>query len=56
MQSTFLGNAEFASFIRQLSLVQGPGDVSADSTVASFNSDKYSVTLSTGTFHFLLRY
>lgn len=55
-QSTFLGNAEFANFIRQLSAVQSAADVGSEPSVASFHADKYSVTLSTGTFHFLLRF
>ena len=54
-QSTFLGNAEFASFIRQLSPVVSPADVLNDPAVSAFHAARYSVTLSNRTFAFLMR-
>lgn len=55
-QSTFLGNPNFASFIRLLSNINAAEDISKDEAVSAFESTKYSVTLSNKTFHYLIRY
>ena len=54
--TTFLGNAEFAKFIHQLSQVLTPEAVASDEAVAAFQANKYSVTLSNQTYHYLNRY
>ena len=56
MQSTFLGNPNFASFIRVLSNVMTSEDIQREESVTTFLSTKYSVTLSNRTFHYLMRY
>jgi len=55
-QNTFLGNPNFASFIRILNNILTPEDIQREETVATFLSSKYSVTLSNRTFHYLMRY
>lgn len=55
-QSTFLGNAEFANFLRQLSSVTLPEELARDEIVAAYHTSKYSVTLSNRTFHYLMKY
>lgn len=55
-QSTFLGNPNFASFIRVLCNVQTLEDIQRDVSVTAFLTTKYSVTLSNKTFHYLMRY
>jgi hypothetical protein len=53
---TFQANAEFSSFIRQLSATNSPETVFSDPAVSAYRTSKYRVTLSTRTFHYLRRY
>ncbi|CAB4066977.1 TAF5 [Lepeophtheirus salmonis] len=55
-QSTFLGNAEFNAFIRLLSSINSPRDLSLNDHVNAFRSSKYTVTLSTQTYNYLIKY
>jgi WD40 repeat protein len=55
-QSTFLGNPNFASFIKILSNVLTSEEIQRDEAVTAFQATKYSVTLSNKTFHYLMRY
>jgi len=55
-QNTFLGNPNFANFIRILNNILTPEDIQREETVTTFLSSKYSVTLSNRTFHYLMRY
>ncbi len=53
---TFQGNAEFSSFIRQLSGVSSAEAIAADAAISAYRTSKYRVTLSAKTFHYLSRY
>ena len=55
-QNTFLGNPNFASFIRVLNNIVTSEDIQREESVTTFLSSKYSVTLSNRTFHYLMRY
>jgi transcription initiation factor TFIID subunit 5 len=56
-QSTFLGNAELAAFIRQLAPVTTPEDVDcAVGVVSDFRAAKYAVTVSDATWAHLAKY
>ena len=55
-QSTFLGNVEFAQFIRRLSPISTVEDMHRDEVVSAYFNSKYTVTLSNKTFYYLMKY
>ena len=55
-QSTFLGNVEFAQFIRRLSPITTAEDIFRDDVVSSYFNSRYTVTLSNKTFYYLMKY
>ena len=55
-QSTFLGNVEFAQFIRRLSPITSIEDMLRDDVVSSYFNSRYTVTLSNKTFYYLMKY
>ena len=54
--ATFLGNPEFKVFIQQLAEVGSAEELEQSPTIATFRSSKYTVTLTEGTYQYLLRY
>ena len=55
-QSTFLGNGEFAQFIRRLSPITTIEDMYKDEVVSAYYNSRYTVTLSNKTFYYLMKY
>ena len=55
-QSTFLGNGEFAQFIRRLIPITTTDDIYRDEVVTTYYHSRYSVTLSNKTFYYLMKY
>lgn len=55
-QSTFLGNVEFAQFIRLLGPIQSLDDLRQDQIVSAYFESRYSVTLSNKTFLYLMEH
>ena len=55
-QTTFLGNTEFAQFIRRLTPITTIEDVYRDDVVSAYYNSRYSVTLSNKTFFYLMKY
>ena len=55
-QTTFMGNVEFAQFIRLLSPISTPEDLHRDDVVSAYHRSRYSVTLSNKTFQYLRKY
>ena len=55
-QSTFLGNAEFAQFIRRLAPITTTEEMYRDDVVSEYYNSRYSVTLSNKTFYYLMKY
>ena len=55
-QSTFLGNGEFAQFIRRLTPITTMEDINRDEVVSAYFHSRYSVTLSNKTFYYLMKY
>ena len=54
--ATFLGNPEFKLFIQQLADVGSAEELEQSQAVASYRAAKYTITLTEGTYQYLLKY